>query len=1055
MGIGADGVRRSIRDVMTKPGHATHELLGREPELARIRECLRSALAGRGGVIVLSGEAGIGKSAVANAAADEAAELGFRTLRGRAWEFGEAPAYFPVASGLRALGVTPPTPVVSQIDAFALWEDVLEALARASLEAPVLWVIEDLHAGDVGTVELVTFLAQPLRALRVVMIATARLGDARLQSAVQKRLARLERDGTAIELPPLADADVAALAQRVAGRALSPGSLTAWMDRTGGNPLFVIECARAVRAGRSLEQALPQTIVQLVCETLGALPAACRELLEHGAVLGRDFTAAMVARAVERLPAVVIDGLAPALRSGLVVETAPGDFRFEHALVQAAIEESMAAAARRARHARAVAVLAEQGDTTAVLSERARHALAASGVLQEGAIATAVQSALTALVAEGAHDRALALFSRWIELGSERPDAATLLRGSELAAAAGSHAESARLASAAARAARDAGDPVTVARAALGLAASARPGTVTSDHVHALEDALAGLGSVKEPKLECLVRARLAAALQPATDWTVPIEMARAALRSARATGDADLLRQVLLFSGSALTTYVDVTETQAIAEELLATSLEARDTALSLRAYVRLIFGDFESGDLAALDSHAGSMLSLAASAGHPSLVWRPLIAASMRALARGQFVESHRFITELQELARISDDPGLSFTLASHSACAILARGDEARSREVIATEGPDIAASAGAFEPMVHAMFAARLEDGSLVERHLPALLTMVRSGPPGSPELGLAGEAIALAGTREEREVVFARLLPAAGRGVHTAPVPCTYEGPVVRVLGLLDASLGRLDAAVTRLEAAREICAAHGLEPWVARTSLELGRVEIAAGRTEPGRAHVREAAALAGRLGMSFVVARAREALGAPRDTADRPIAAEGTGAIQMAREGELWRVSWGNEVARVKDSRGVQLLAKLVGAPGERVHALALAADGESFVPESDAGEALDQKAVAAYRARLSRIDEELAAAEERADAGWVRRHRGERELLVAEIARAVGLGGRLRKAGSATERARVNVTRRLKDAIGRIADASPPIGRHLERVIRTGTYCSYLEKT
>ena len=116
--------------------------------------------------------------------------------------------------------------------------------------------------------------------------------------------------------------------------------------------------------------------------------------------------------------------------------------------------------------------------------------------------------------------------------------------------------------------------------------------------------------------------------------------------------------------------------------------------------------------------------------------------------------------------------------------------------------------------------------------------------------------------------------------------------------------------------------------------------------------------------------------------------------------------------------------------------------------------MPESDAGEVVDAKAVAAYRARLSKIDEALAAAEVRSDGRRMEQYRREREALVAEVTRAVGLGGRLRKVGSATERARINVTRRLKDAIARIAEASPELGRHLELAIRTGTYCSYREK-
>jgi hypothetical protein len=112
--------------------------------------------------------------------------------------------------------------------------------------------------------------------------------------------------------------------------------------------------------------------------------------------------------------------------------------------------------------------------------------------------------------------------------------------------------------------------------------------------------------------------------------------------------------------------------------------------------------------------------------------------------------------------------------------------------------------------------------------------------------------------------------------------------------------------------------------------------------------------------------------------------------------------------------------------------------------------LPESDAGEAADRRAVAAYRARLAQIDERLAQLDETSTSRAAALGR-EREQLVAEISRAVGLGGRLRKVGSATERARVAVTRRLRDAVARIGEASPAIGAHLAAELRTGTYASY----
>jgi hypothetical protein len=140
-----------------------------------------------------------------------------------------------------------------------------------------------------------------------------------------------------------------------------------------------------------------------------------------------------------------------------------------------------------------------------------------------------------------------------------------------------------------------------------------------------------------------------------------------------------------------------------------------------------------------------------------------------------------------------------------------------------------------------------------------------------------------------------------------------------------------------------------------------------------------------------------------------------------------------------------------VQLLARLVASPAERIHVLALAGDGEGTFPETDAGDASDRRAVAAYRARLVTLDDDIAAADARTDRRNADELRRERALLLAEISRAIGLGGRLRKVGSATERARVAVTRRLKDAVARISDVDAALGAHLRAELRTGTYCIY----
>ena len=109
------------------------------------------------------------------------------------------------------------------------------------------------------------------------------------------------------------------------------------------------------------------------------------------------------------------------------------------------------------------------------------------------------------------------------------------------------------------------------------------------------------------------------------------------------------------------------------------------------------------------------------------------------------------------------------------------------------------------------------------------------------------------------------------------------------------------------------------------------------------------------------------------------------------------------------------------------------------------------DAGEVLDARARDAYRRRLEELEDDLAEAQQASDDAAVDRARIGKEFLVAELAAAYGLGGRVRRAGDPAERARTTVTWRIREAIKRIEEAHPALGRHLRASVRTGTFCSY----
>ena len=166
---------------------------------------------------------------------------------------------------------------------------------------------------------------------------------------------------------------------------------------------------------------------------------------------------------------------------------------------------------------------------------------------------------------------------------------------------------------------------------------------------------------------------------------------------------------------------------------------------------------------------------------------------------------------------------------------------------------------------------------------------------------------------------------------------------------------------------------------------------------------------------------------------------------------FRLVREGEYYTVEYGGGVARLKASVGMRLLQRLVSNPGREFHALELVGDEGGAVDTGDAGVQLDRRAIAEYRRRLEDLRE--AAREAEAFADFARRARAEAEIaaLADELSRSVGLGGRERRAGAASERARINVQRRVRDAIRRIERELPELGRHLSWAVKTGVFTSY----
>jgi tetratricopeptide (TPR) repeat protein len=237
----------------------------------------------------------------------------------------------------------------------------------------------------------------------------------------------------------------------------------------------------------------------------------------------------------------------------------------------------------------------------------------------------------------------------------------------------------------------------------------------------------------------------------------------------------------------------------------------------------------------------------------------------------------------------------------------------------------------------------------------------------------------------------------------------------------------------------------------------------------AEGKEERAFLELRAARAMFERIGASHQEARAAQACGDFALAGQRPLHSP-TGmppsdAAVFSREGDYWSIGFEERTARIRDSKGLQYLALLLAEPGRELHVLDLVAAARtgSDVPgdpagtrlvadAGDAGELLDERAKQTYRRRLTEIEEDIEEARTMGDIERAAQADAERECLIRELARAVGLGGRDRRAGSASERARSAVTRAIRHGLARIREHNPSLAEHLDRTIRTGTYCAYM---
>jgi DNA-binding SARP family transcriptional activator len=430
---------------------SSRPLIGREPQVAQLDAALRQAVAGRGRLALISGEAGIGKTRLAEELHRLAVQRGAAVLWGRCHEGEGAPAFWPWIQVLRGVGATLSPAEVEPLVAPArtvlaplvpewgvpgaapsqhgdpdrgraqLHQAVVTVIRGAAAVRPAVLILEDLHWADVPSLQLLDFLASQLDGEPLLIVATYRIPEPGTTPALADTLGTVARF-PALDRIPLSGLEPQHVAQFIAGVIGSEPNRTLVdevHDRTEGNPFFVTELVRLLQSegmlgddhgAGELRTRVPAAVRDVIRRRVSRLPESTNALLSVGAVIGRHFDLDLLARAAGVDDDAVLDLVETALVSGLVVESGEvvGRFAFSHALVRETLYEGLSALRRARVHARVAEGLESlpRPEDAAHVIDLAHHFSMAAPVL--GTARTLPHVLRGAEVAEGLFDHGLA-----------------------------------------------------------------------------------------------------------------------------------------------------------------------------------------------------------------------------------------------------------------------------------------------------------------------------------------------------------------------------------------------------------------------------------------------------------------------------------------------------------------------------------------------------------------------------------------------------------------------------------------------------------------------
>jgi tetratricopeptide (TPR) repeat protein len=977
-------------------------LVGRERELGELHAALHAALDGRGGLVLIAGEAGIGKTRLVEELAHYAAEHDAQALWAHCWAGDGAPAFWPWTQLIRAYaeGLEPSVlraqlggalqevaPLVPELldgtrDAraeergpeqarFALLDGVGTLFHRAAATRPLLLIIEDLHWADLVSLELLRFLARQLSNSRELVVATFRDSDAVGEESLALALSELSTGSKRVSLTGLELDAVAQLVSAMRPLTSTPDALVADVHRrTAGNPFFVREVTRLLDASTHRQPrtqgvqepsaaGVPAGVRELLLARCERLPEQTRSVLEAASVIGPQFAPEMLTALCADIDpsgaepsGAVQHALEHAIGARILrpAERAAGRYEFVHALFAETIYDTLAAT-RRAELHRVCAQTIERlhaADLRPHLAELAEHYRRALSV---GTIEQAIDYSLRS------GEAARAVFA-WEEVARQLQAALVLIedRGGDPAERAELLGELGSLMYAAGldRAAEisyleralaiyeEIGDDARAGEMHLQLGLSLAIYTdAHQDVARGIAHLRAGAALIGEAQAPDL-RVKLLTALASAARSGLRIEEAAAA--GARAVALADRATKPATWSLAVGVQGACLVDSGRVAEGMA------------------LIGEAWEAGDRVNHESAAFFVAWMASIMNCHVFAPLPAQAWCERELAKPRTeqapVQRDKLLTGLAQAHGLMGDLAKARELAEQIRGialfeAVLMWGED--EQKALASLGDMLAVSqrAGHYETAWRTRYwLGRLHrirgEHQAAEVHLRAGLALAPAGPPALFELSLRAELALLCLQTEDMKEAQTH----SRRSLELLALHGDWHG-----LG------GRAQLAVTAVAAE----AAEGGEapitfataiatfrrcrlPWDEAEALHLwGRSLAATGEVAQAREKLQSALALYHRHGAAAGwTERVQRELKGLR-AAGRPVAAgdrEQPGAANaMTRQGEYWTIVFDGKEIRLRNSKGLEHLAVLLARPGEELHVLELAATGAAQTTSAVSG--------------------------------------------------------------------------------------------------------------